>query len=120
MPDTPQGVPAASTAIPASYLVLVHGQPFIRYVGLLALAHEAGLVRLEARIESHSEALVLASATATFSDGRVFTEWADSTPENVGAQVRPHWIRLALTRAKARAMRDALSIDMTAVEEVEG
>lgn len=89
-------------------------------MGLLATAHAAGLVRLEARIEFHSEALVLASATATFSDGRVFTEWADATPENVGMQVRPHWIRMALTRAKARCLRDALNVAICAVEELEG
>jgi len=84
----------------------------------LAKAHEAGLVQLDARIEFHSDALVLASATATFQDGRVFTEWADATPENVGVQVRPHWIRIALTRAKAHALRDALNIGVGTVEEI--
>jgi hypothetical protein len=37
----------------------------VRYAGLLAKAHEAGLVKLATRIEFHCEALVLASATAT-------------------------------------------------------
>lgn len=30
VPDTPPRLPAASPAIPAQYLVLVHGQPFVR------------------------------------------------------------------------------------------
>jgi hypothetical protein len=114
---------AVSPEVPAAdldprFIAFLHGRPFVKYAGLLAKAHEAGLVKLEARIEFHSDSLVLASCTATFSDGRVCTEWADATPENVGMQVRPHWIRMALTRAKARALRDALNIGMCAVEEM--
>jgi hypothetical protein len=100
------------------YVVYLHGKPFIRYVGLLTLAHERGLVQLTARIEYHADNLVLASATATFQDGRVFTEWADAMPDNVGVQVRPHWVRMALTRAKARCLRDALQIGIAALEEL--
>jgi len=127
-PPAPQTNAPAPTAaqsdapgVPESlkpYVVHLHGKPFIRYVGLLALAHERGLVQLTARIEFHSDALVLASATATFQDGRVFMEWADATPENVGFQVRPHWVRMALTRAKARCLRDALQIGIAALEEL--
>jgi hypothetical protein len=102
------------------FITHLHGKPFVRYAGLLALAHERGLVRLEARIEFHSDSLVLASATATFSDDRTFTEWSDATPSNVGAQVKPHWIRMALTRAKARALRDALNITLCCLEELDG
>jgi hypothetical protein len=111
--DTP-GVPEGLQP----FLVILHGKPFVRYVGLLALAHARGLVQLTARIEFHSDALVLASATATFSDGRVFTEWADAMPGNVSPQVRPHWVRMALTRAKARCLRDALQIGIAALEEL--
>ncbi len=109
--ETPQGVPA-------QYVVLIQGRPFVKFAGLLKMAHERGLVQLTTRIEFHSDALVLASATATFSDGRMFTEWADAMPGNVGALVRPHWIRMALTRAKSRCLRDALGIDLVAVEEL--
>ena len=109
-----QGIPE----VLKSYISYLHGKPFVRYAGLLALAHERGLVQLTAKIEFHAETLVLASATATFSDGRSFTEWADAMPSNVGAQVRPHWVRMALTRAKARALRDALSIGIAALEEL--
>lgn len=116
--DPRLGQPAAAAAIPAHYLVSLHGKPFVRYVGLLAMAHEAGLVTLTTQIESHTAALVLASATATFQDGRSFTEWGDATPENVGPQVRPHWMRMALTRAKARCLRDALNVGMVALEEL--
>jgi hypothetical protein len=38
----------------------------------------------------------------------------------VNARIRPHFPRMSLTRAKARALRDALNISMVCVEELEG
>lgn len=105
--------------IPPQYIQCINGKPFVRYAGLLALAHHQGLQRLEATFISVTEALAVAQATATFTDGRCFTESSDATPENVHFGIRPHFARLALTRAKARALRDALNISMCAVEELE-
>jgi hypothetical protein len=117
----PASEPEASAAIPDTltpHMLFLHGKPFVQYAGLLQVAHERGLVSLTTKIEFHSADLVLASATATFADGRSFTEWADATPSNVKAHVRPHFPRMALTRAKARCLRDALSIGVTALEEL--
>jgi hypothetical protein len=94
--------PAEGREIPAQYLQLIDGKPFVKYAGLLAMAHAQGLQQLDARFSRVSETLAVAHATATFFDGRRFTESGDATPENVGPQVRPHFARLALTRAKAR------------------
>ena len=85
----------------------------------LHLAHERGLQELEATFITVTEALAVAQATAIFTDGRRFTESGDATPDNVHFDVRSHFARLALTRAKARALRDALNIGMCAVEELE-
>jgi hypothetical protein len=106
--------------IPAQYVQTIDGKPFVKYAGLLAMAHAQGLQQLEARFARVSEALAVAHATATFTDGRRFTESGEATPENVGPQVRPHFARLALTRAKARCLRDALNIGLCAVEELGG
>jgi hypothetical protein len=117
----PAPEPEASAAIPDTlkpHILFLHGKPFVQYAGLLQVAHERGLVSLTTKIEFHSADLVLASATATFADGRSFTEWADASPGNVKAHVRPHFPRMALTRAKARALRDALNIGVTALEEL--
>jgi hypothetical protein len=83
------------------------------------MAHERGLQQLEATFIRVTDALAVAQATATFTDGRRFTESGDATPANVHSGVRSHFARLALTRAKARALRDALNIAMCAVEEVQ-
>jgi hypothetical protein len=114
-----EGPPLADVlAIPAPYVQLIEGRPFVKYAGLLALAHERGLQQLEARFSRVSDTLAVAHATAIFADGRRFTESGDATPENVGSLVRPHFARLALTRAKARCLRDALNIGLCAVEEL--
>ncbi len=100
------------------FITYLHGKPFIRYAGLLAMAHERGLVSLEATFISVTDQLALATATAVFSDGRRFTECADATPTNVPPHIRPHFPRMALTRCKARVLRDALNIGMVAMEEL--
>ena len=106
------------TDLPASYMHLIDGQPFVKYAGLLTMAHAQGLHQLDARFTAVSDTLAVAQATATFTDGRRFTESGEATPENVGSKVRPHFARLALTRAKARCLRDALNISLCAVEEL--
>jgi hypothetical protein len=64
--------------------------------------------------------LATATATAVFADGRRFTECGDATPGNVNSRIKPHYPRMALTRAKARCLRDALNLgDLVAAEELE-
>jgi hypothetical protein len=97
----------------------IHGKEFIQYAGLLAMAHEQGLTELGSGFITVSETLALAFAWATFKDGRKFWDAGDATPTNVHQQVKAHFPRVALTRAKARCLRDALNIGMVAVEELE-
>jgi len=105
--------------IPAQFLTEIHGKQFVQYAGLLAMADERGLQKLESRFSSVNSDLAIAEATAEFSDGKIFKECADSTPSNVNPKVKQHFPRMALTRAKARALRDALNISMVAIEEME-
>jgi hypothetical protein len=106
-PVPPEPAPAIEpvpASIPAQHIIYLHGKPFIRYAGLLAMAHEWGLVSLKARFISATDALALAEAEAIFPDGRTYSECADSTPGNVPPHIRPHFPRMALTRAKARCL----------------
>jgi hypothetical protein len=109
--------PSASGSI-AKWITKIHGKDFIQYEGLLAMAHEHGLLELGAAFLSVTSDLALAWAWASFKDGRKFWEAGDATPGNVHQQVRPHFARVALTRAKARVLRDALNIGVVAVEEL--
>ena len=104
--------------IAREHVVVLHGKEYVLYAGLIAQARQQGLTSLKAEFISVTETLALAKATAVFADGRVFQEASDSSPDNVGKQVRPHWPRMALVRAKARALRDALGIGACSLEEL--
>jgi hypothetical protein len=112
-------VPSPSTPTLSKWVKRIHGKDFITYEGLLAMAHEQGLILLRAEFVSVTETLALAMAWATFREGREFRDAADATPDNVNANVKAHFPRVALTRTKARVLRDALNIGMIAVEELE-
>ena len=113
-------VPPSSTQHGLSkWVVTIHGKETIRYQGLLAMAHEQGLASLGARFTSLTADLAVAVAEVVFTDGRKFWEAGESTPTNVQAGVRASWARMALTRAKALVLRDALNIGMVSTEELE-
>jgi hypothetical protein len=105
-------------SIPQHYIVLIQNKPFVRYAGLLQMAQERGLTSLEADWTYNDENLSLAHAVAIFADGRRFEESGDASPANTNRKVAVHFRRVALTRAKARVLRDALGIDLVAVEEL--
>ena len=114
-PELPEPVPS----IPLQFLATIQGKQFVLFSGLLAMATQQGLLSLTEEFTHVTDTYVLAQARAEFHDGRVFRGAADSTPDNVGKQVKPHWRRMALTRAKARCLRDALNINLVAVEELD-
>lgn len=60
----------------------------------------------------------IASATVTGKDGEVFSDVGDASPSSCSSKLVPHLIRMASTRAKARALRDFTNIGMCSVEEL--
>src|SRR5438128_709476 len=109
----------APQGIPPQHVVLIQGKPFVKFSGLLAMAHERGLMALTADWTFNDAELSLAHAVATFQDGRRFEESGDASPANTNRKVAVHFRRVALTRAKARVLRDALGVDLVAGEELE-
>jgi SWIM zinc finger len=112
--------PAPTPTLPAEAVLMIQGKPFVKFEGLLQLAHARGLVVLETTVVSVSLDQAVCQATARFQDGRVFTDIGDASPENVAKHLRPHFIRMAATRASARALRRALNVGHCAVEELAG
>lgn len=105
--------------IPAEYVMQIQGKRHVLYAGLVIGAQRSGLVSLSADWTYNDTDLSLAHAVATFSDGRRYEDSGDASPTNVNKGIAKHFRRVALTRAKARALRDALGIQECSVEELE-
>ena len=110
---------APAPTVPAQFVSSIKGKPFVQFAGLLTVATAQGLLSLTERVTHVTDTYVMAEARAEFEDGRVFMAIGDSAPDNVGKEIQPHWRRMAGTRAKARALRDALNIAMCSVEELD-
>lgn len=113
--------------IAKEFLVEREGKTFVLYQGLLDMAHQAGLrqittalVQIPNEVNGHT-AIVQATVELLDADtGRVreFQGIGDASPANTNRMMAPHAIRLAETRAKARALRDAVNVGMAAFEEL--
>ena len=109
--------------VPDQFILLIEGKPVVLYAGLLHVAQEEGIKELSVSIQQipsiENGQTAIASAKAVTSDGSVFIDVGDASPESVGAEkFIPHLLRVASTRAKARVLRDAYGITMTSVEEL--
>ncbi len=93
------------------------------YAGLLARAHEEGLKGIITELlqvpSKDNGQVAIAKAQVTTGKG-VFNGIGDASPANVNKKIAPHIIRMAETRAKARALRDAVNIGIVCLEELGG
>lgn len=105
------------------FLVNRDGKDFVLYAGLLDLAHEKGLKGITTtliQIPSELNGMTaICSAIVDMPEGQ-YSGIGDASPSNVTRMMAPHIIRMAETRAKARALRDATNIGVTAFEELGG
>ncbi len=95
----------------------------VTYPGLLSKAHEEGLQRVATKLlqipSDENGRTAIAKALIETTKGR-FEAIGDASPENVSTFIAPHLIRMAETRAKARALRDAVNIGIVSFEELDG
>src|SRR5437867_2789233 len=102
---------------------VVGSKEVVLYAGLLTQAHEEGLARLKTSIlqipTEENGRLAIIKAEVETSKG-LFEAIGDACPENVDPFLAPHLIRVAETRAKARALRDAVNVGVVSFEELDG
>jgi hypothetical protein len=89
------------------------GKEYLLYAALLDRAHQSGLRRiattlLQAPDEGNGFVAIVTAQVET--DRGVFDGIGDANPQNVNRSVASHLIRMAETRAKARALRDAVNL----------
>ena len=107
------------------FMVERQGKTFCLYAGLLDLAHQNGLQSIKTSLiqiphESNNRTAIC-SATVILLKNDIemeFTGIGDSSPNNVAPAMQNCLIRMAETRAKARALRDAVNIGVAAFEEL--
>ena len=103
------------------FIVERNGKSFVLYAGLLDTAHERGLKSVTTTLvqipSDLNGQMAIVHATVETAQG-TFTGLGDAAPDNVSRMMVPHLIRMAETRAKARALRDAVNVGVTALEEL--
>ena len=106
------------------FIINIKGSEFVKYSGLLDLAHQKGIQTLKVEPvqfptkENGMEAICKATLESPEND--IYIEWGDANPVNVNKMVINHILRIAATRAKARCLRDYTNIGMTCLEELGG
>ncbi len=123
----PEGAPAeeprTEPRLDPRFLVERQGRSFALYAGLLDYAHQLGLLGITTTLvqipnELNGQVAVV-FAQVEMRTG-TFTGIGDASPTNVNRQMATALIRLAETRAKARALRDATNVGVAALEELGG
>jgi hypothetical protein len=109
--------------IDPKFLIERNGRPFVLYAGLLDCAHKQGLRAIRTHLiqvpmEENSQTAIVSAEVET--ERGLFSGIGDASPANVSRAMLTATIRLAETRAKARALRDAVNIGVTAFEEIDG
>lgn len=103
------------------FIKTIEGKEFVLYSGLLDLAHQKGLLNmtvetLQLPVKENGH-MAICKAVAQSRTG-TFSDIGDANPANCNARVGKHILRMASTRAKARALRDLTNIGMTCLEEL--
>ena len=105
-----------------SYVKKIDDKDFVLYAGLLDVAHQKNLISVDVELiqfpSDDNKQTAICKATVKTFDGKTFSDIGDANPQNCNSKVSRHLIRMASTRAKARAFRDCDNIGLTALEEL--
>jgi hypothetical protein len=104
------------------FIEIIEGREFIKFGGLLHLAHEKGISRIETEIiqlptpENGNSAIIRAIVESK--EGDLFSGIGDCSPANCHPKVAKHLLRIAETRAIARCLKLHVDSPFTCLEEL--
>jgi len=105
------------------WITTIEGREFVKYPGLLDLGHQKGLSQIEVDIVqlpcAENGHFAVCKASVVSKTGESFVDIGDANPGNCSSKVSKHILRMASTRAIARALRSFTNIGMTCLEEVD-
>jgi len=107
-------------SIPKEFVTNISGKEFVTYEGLLNLFHENGGTIIETSLKKMKlgeEVFFIFKATVSGERG-TYSGYGDACKGNVSPMIVKHMMRMAETRAKARALRDYNNVGMCSVEEL--
>ena len=104
------------------FITTIENKDFVLYAGLLDLGHQKGILKIDVEPlqlpTAENGHMAICKATVISKSGEVFTDVGDATPQNCHPRVAKHLLRMASTRAIARALRSMTNVGMTALEEI--
>lgn len=115
----------------AKFVKNLQGKEFMTYNGLIALGKDKGIKSMTSKIlqypsDNNNNTIIIEASLVGYEEvnGKLeevtYTGIGDANTGNCNKQVGQHFIRMADTRAKGRALRDFLGIDMVMSEELGG
>jgi hypothetical protein len=103
------------------WLTTIEGREFVKYPGLLDLGHQKGISQIEVEVVQlptpDNGHFAVCKANVVSKTGESFIDIGDANPTNCSSKVSKHLLRMASTRAIARALRSFTNIGITALEE---
>jgi hypothetical protein len=104
------------------FIISIDGHDFVKYQGLLDMAHQKGIAQIEVEAvqlpTADNDNFAVCKANVVSKSGESFTDIGDANPQNCSSKVAKHLLRLASTRAIARALRSFCNCGLTAIEEL--
>jgi hypothetical protein len=104
------------------FIIEIEGKEFVKYPGLLDLGHQKGISQIEVeplQIPSKENGnFAICKATVVSKTGETYVDVGDANLQNCNSKVSKHLLRMASTRAIARALRSFTNIGMTCLEEL--
>jgi len=104
------------------WITKIEGKEFVKYPGLLDLGHQKGISSIEVEIvqmpTGDNGNFAVCRATVMSKLGETYSDIGDANPSNCSSKVSKHLLRMASTRAIARALRSYTNVGMTALEEL--
>ena len=105
------------------WITTIEGREFVKYPGLLDLGHQKGISQIEVEVVQlptpDNGHFAVCKANVVSKTGESFIDIGDANPTNCSSKVSKHLLRMASTRAIARALRSFCNIGITALEEID-
>ena len=104
------------------YIIERSGKPYVLWPGLADVAHRAGistLITVPVQLPGPANGwLAVTKTVVSFADGRSFDAYGEASPGSAQGAMKEALIRLAETRSKSRAVRDACNVRAAGWDEL--